>query len=374
MNRYAFQHASLSRTCLPIPPHPLGCIIHPMQEDIYKSDYDYNLPEDLIAKYPPSLRTDSKLLALKKNECLIYKFSEIIDLLDPSDILVLNETKVNPARLKLTKNTGGKIEILILESLNKFSAKCLTRGLNKKLKKQTIFAPNFPINIIIKKDYGDTVEIEFDQSINHLCEAIGNMPIPPYLNRPSEDIDKERYQSVFANKNFQNSVAAPTASLHFDENLLENISKRIHICKLNLNVGLGTFKPLSNDPINSSTKLHLEKFHIPEQTADCINQGIKDGRRIIALGTTTLRALEAAWCNNKNLLRSGNMATDIFIFEGFKFNVVNTLITNFHLPQSSLLMLVSAFGGKDKILNAYQYAIKHKLRFFSYGDAMIIER
>ena len=345
-----------------------------MQNDIYKIDYDYELPEELIAKFPPANRTDSQLLISANGNFHIHKFAKLIDLIDSDDILVLNETKVNPSRLRLTKNTGGKVEILVLEIKNKFTAVCLSKGLNKKIKEQQLFSSQFPLKITVLKDLGDTVEIKFAQDIQHLCNSIGEMPIPPYLNRDSDVIDNDRYQTVFANEKFQDSAAAPTASLHLDETLLSKISEKIKVCKLNLSVGLGTFKPLGDTPINDSSKLHSEKFYIPKETASCINEGIAAGKRIIALGTTTLRALEAAWNDDRKVLKHGHMSTDLFIFEGFKFNVVNSLITNFHLPQSSLLMLVSAFAGKKLIFDAYQYAIENKMRFFSYGDAMIIER
>ena len=233
-----------------------------MQNDIYKTDYDYELPEELIAKFPLANRTDSKLLISANNNFHIHKFTKLIDLINSDDILVLNETKVNPSRLKFTKNTGGKVEILVLEIINKFAAVCLTKGLNKKIKEQQLFCSHFPLKITVLKDLGDSVEIKFAQDIQHLCNTIGEMPIPPYLNRNNDVIDNDRYQTVFANDKLQDSAAAPTASLHLDEALLSKISKRIKVCKLNLSVGLGTFKPLGETPINESSKLHSEKFYI----------------------------------------------------------------------------------------------------------------
>ena len=200
------------------------------------------------------------------------------------------------------------------------------------------------------------------------------MPIPPYLNREEEEIDKTRYQTVFAKESKNASAAAPTASLHFDDNLYEKIKSDFNTCVINLSVGLGTFKPLPDEPINNSSKLHEENFYISKNTAEIINNHIKSKKRVVAIGTTTLRALESAWDSDSQIILPGNQTTDIFIKEGFKFNVVNVLVTNFHLPQSSLLMLVSAFAGKESIFSAYKYAIEKKLRFFSYGDAMIIER
>ena len=194
------------------------------------------------------------------------------------------------------------------------------------------------------------------------------------LKRDDDEFDNLRYQSVFANDVFKESAAAPTASLHFDNDLYEKITNEFSTCKINLAVGLGTFKPLSNEAINDSSKLHEENFFISDESAKKINSQLKDKKRIIAIGTTTLRALESSWNNKTNSVSPGKQTTNIFIKEGFKFNVANALLTNFHLPQSSLLMLVCAFAGKELIFSMYEFAIKNNLRFFSYGDAMIIER
>jgi len=218
------------------------------------------------------------------------------------------------------------------------------------------------------------VLIKFSQNVEHLCSTYGKVPIPPYLKRDDDEFDNVRYQSVFANDVLKESAAAPTASLHFDNDLYEKITNEFSTCKINLAVGLGTFKPLSKDAINDSSKLHEENFFFFFESAKKINSQLKDNKRIIAIGTTTLRALESSWNNETNSVSPGKQTTTIFIKEGFKFNVVNALLTNFHLPQSSLLMLVCAFAGKELIFSAYEFAIKNNLRFFSYGDAMIIER
>jgi len=349
-------------------------MIQPMPKDIYKSEYDYAVPEELIAKFPPKNRVDSKLLSYSGNKFNIDPFKVISKFFHKDDLIVFNETKVFKARLLLTKESGGKVEIFINKIRNKFEAICLTKGLNLKKKKQLLKAENFPLKIHILHNDNSLVHIKFNQNIEALCESIGHVPIPPYLNRPDQEDDKDRYQTVFANHKFIESAAAPTASLHFDDELFNSISKNFNTCKISLAVGLGTFKPLSDDPITESTTLHDEDFFISDEAAQLINKQIKNNKRIIAIGTTTLRALEAAWCNKDKIVTSGKSTTNIFIKEGYKFNVVNTLVTNFHLPQSSLLMLVSAFSGKEFILSAYQYAIDKQLRFFSYGDAMIIER
>ena len=348
-------------------------MIHPMQKDIYKSDYDYEIPDELIARYPLKNRTDSKLLSCNKS-FNIHDFSSIPSLLKKDDLIVFNETKVFKARLILHKESGSTAEIFVNKIISKYEAECLTKGLNLKKKVQILKTGTFPIKIDIYKKQNNSVLIKFNQEIKNLCESIGKIPIPPYLNREEEEIDKKRYQTVFAKESKNESAAAPTASLHFDDNLYEKIKTNFDTCVINLSVGLGTFKPLSDEPINNLSKLHEENFYISKNTSEIINDHIKNKKRVVAIGTTTLRALESAWDSDSQSILYGNQSTDIFIKEGFRFNVVNTLVTNFHLPQSSLLILVSAFAGKDLIFSAYKYAIEKKLRFFSYGDAMIIER
>ena len=344
-----------------------------MQKDIYKSDYDYEIPDELIARYPLKNRTDSKLLSCNKS-FNIHDFSSLPSLLKKDDLIVFNETKVFKARLILYKESGSVAEIFVNKIISKYEAECLTKGINLKKKVQILKTSTFPIKINIYDKQKNSVLIKFNQEIKNLCESIGKVPIPPYLNREEEEIDKKRYQTVFAKESKNESAAAPTASLHFDDNLYKNIKTDFDTCVINLSVGLGTFKPLSDQPINNSSKLHEENFYISKNTSEKINNHIKNKKRVVAVGTTTLRALESAWDSDNQTILSGNQSTDIFIKEGFKFNVVNALVTNFHLPQSSLLMLVSAFAGKEFIFSAYKYAIEKKLRFFSYGDAMIIER
>lgn len=344
-----------------------------MQKDIYKSDYDYEIPDELIARYPLKNRTDSKLLSCNKS-FNIHDFSSIPSLLKKDDLIVFNETKVFKARLILHKESGSTAEIFVNKIISKYEAECLTKGLNLKKKVQILKTGTFPIKINIYKKQNNSVLIKFNQEIKNLCESIGKIPIPPYLNREEEEIDKKRYQTVFAKESKNESAAAPTASLHFDDNLYEKIKTDFDTCVINLSVGLGTFKPLSDEPINNLSKLHEENFYISKNTSEIINDHIKNKKRVVAIGTTTLRALESAWDSDSQSILHGNQSTDIFIKEGFRFNVVNTLVTNFHLPQSSLLILVSAFAGKELIFSAYKYAIGKKLRFFSYGDAMIIER
>lgn len=349
-------------------------MIQPMPKDIYKSEYDYAIPEELIAKFPPKNRVDSKLLSYSGKKFNIDPFKVIPKFFQEDDLIVFNETKVFKARLLLTKESGGKVEIFINKIRNKFEAICLTKGLNLKKKKQLLKTEKFPLKIVILHNENSLVHIKFNQNIDALCQSIGHVPIPPYLNRTDQEDDKDRYQTVFANHKFIESAAAPTASLHFDEELFNSIRKNLNTCKISLAVGLGTFKPLSDKPITESSTLHDEDFFISDEAAQLINKQIQNSKRIVSIGTTTLRALEAAWCKKQNMVKAGKNTTNIFIKEGYEFNVVNSLVTNFHLPQSSLLMLVSAFSGKEFILSAYKHAIEKKLRFFSYGDAMIIER
>jgi S-adenosylmethionine:tRNA ribosyltransferase-isomerase len=349
-------------------------MIHAMPKDIYKSDFNYQVPEELIAKYPTANRSDSKILSFANGVFGINPFSKVKKFFQQDDLIVFNETKVFKARLLLQKDSGGKAEIFISKIKNKYTAECLTKGLNLQKKIQQLRSENFPLKIeIIEKD-PNLVLIKFNQQVEHLCRTIGHVPIPPYLNRQDDETDKERYQTVFANKAFTDSVAAPTASLHFDEQLFKSITEEFKTTTVSLAVGLGTFKPLSDEPITESSSLHEEEFYISDEAAESMNQQLAKGKKIIAIGTTTLRALEAAWCCESKQIKSGKSSTNIFIKEGYEFKVVDTLITNFHLPQSSLLMLVSAFSSKDFIFEAYKHAIENNLRFFSYGDAMIIER
>ena len=345
-----------------------------MPRDIYKSDFDYQIPEELIAKHPATKRIDSKILSFADKKFKISSFADIEKFFQEDDLIMFNETTVYKARLLFTKDSGAIAEIFVSKIKNKFTAECLTKGLNLQKKIQILRAEQFPIKIEILEKKPSCVVIKFNQDVQQLCTTIGHVPIPPYLNRADEDTDKERYQTVFANSKFIESVAAPTASLHFDEELFASITNKFNTSKISLAVGLGTFKPLSDDPITQHSKLHEEDFYISDDAAKKINKQLKSNKRIIAIGTTTLRALEGAWCNKSKCVKSGRNSTDLFIKEGYRFNVVNTLVTNFHLPQSSLLMLVSAFSGKEFILSAYKYAIENQLRFFSYGDAMIIER
>ena len=338
-----------------------------------KTDFSYDLPSELIAKYPSQQRNESKTLILD-NKFTIQSFKDTLKHFAEYDLVVLNETKVRQARILLQKDSGGYVEILILQKTTKYRAVCLAKGLNRKKINQTLYALNFPVKIKIISNVSKDIEIEFDQDIDQLCTEIGQMPIPPYLGREAEKIDFERYQTVFANDERLGSAAAPTASLHMDDSFLKNVEQATQVCKLNLNVGYGTFEPLADGLIDSATKLHEEDYYISTNSAHLINNTLENKGKILSVGTTTLRALESAFDQKSHKVNCGHQSTDIFISPGYKFKVADGLVTNFHLPESSLLMLVAAFAGKDNIMKAYNYAVQEKMRFFSYGDAMIIKQ
>ena len=333
------------------------------------SDFDYHLPEELIAKNPLNNRSDSRLLVV--NEHLEdHTFSEIINYINPGDLLIRNDTRVVKARIFGHKPSGGKVEVMLERIIDQqhFIAHVRT---SKRI--------NIGMEIILPDDLVVTVSETLDGlfalqtrtpiDLYAYLEHHGNLPLPPYMQRQAEIADESRYQTVYAAHN--GSVAAPTAGLHFTPEILAQIeAKGAQIASVTLHVGSGTFKPVSVENI-SEHKMHSEVFQINETTIELIKQAKARGGKIIAVGTTSLRTLESV---AKRGLHAQSGETDIFITPGFKFQLVDKLITNFHLPKSTLLMLVSAFSGKNKIDMAYQYAIKNNYRFFSYGDAMLLTR
>ncbi len=333
------------------------------------SDFDYHLPEELIAKNPLSNRSDSRLLVV--NEHLEdHNFSEVINYINPGDLLIRNDTRVVKARIFGHKPSGGKVEVMLERIIDQqhFIAHVRT---SKRI--------NIGMEIILPDDLVVTVSETLDGlfalqtrtpiDLYAYLEHHGNLPLPPYMQRQAEIADESRYQTVYAAHN--GSVAAPTAGLHFTPEILAQIeAKGAQIASVTLHVGSGTFKPVSVENI-SEHKMHSEVFQINEATIELIKQTKARGGKIIAVGTTSLRTLESV---AKRGLHAQSGETDIFITPGFKFQLVDKLITNFHLPKSTLLMLVSAFSGKDKIDIAYQHAIKNNYRFFSYGDAMLLTR
>ncbi len=339
--------------------------------NLEKKSYDYHLPVELIAQHPTEKRSNSRLLYLKKSgEIFHHKFNEIVDILRPSDVLVINKTKVIPARLFGRKTTGAKVEIFLLNQLSKKRWECLVKpGKKLLLNSEVIFSNNFSCKIVDYADEGGRiVEFYWDGDFWDILEKVGKMPLPPYIKRDATEKDKEKYQTIFAEN--LGSVAAPTAGLHFTKEILNQIRERgIIICEVVLKVGLGTFRPVKTDNIREH-KMHSEYCQISEKTAKIINDAKRENRRIIAVGTTTTRTLESFVKNNR--IKSGSKWTDIFIYPGKKLQIIDGLITNFHMPESTLMMLVSALAGRKNIMNAYKIAVEKKYRFFSYGDAMLI--
>ena len=336
-------------------------------------DFDYFLPEDLIAQTPLKQRDHSKLLVLDKKtgEITHERFDNIINYLNRGDVLVINNTKVIPARLIGTKEeTNAVIEVLLLKDLGDDTWQCLCKPA-KRVKIGTIINFNDLLKlkcIYIGEDGIRHFKFIYNGILMEILDKLGEMPLPPYIHEKLND--KDRYQTVYAK--YSGSAAAPTAGLHFTKELLSKIKEKgILIEEVTLHVGLGTFRPVQVEDV-SKHKMHSEFYSMTKETADILNKAKKEGRRIIAVGTTTTRTLETIMSlYNKFKECSGN--TDIFIYPGYKFKAIDALITNFHLPKSTLVMLVSAFASKEKIMNAYNEAVKEKYRFFSFGDAMFIK-
>ena len=336
------------------------------------SDFDYILPEGMIAQYPSEKREESKLMIVnrKENLVLIDIFKNIPNYLNANDFLVMNETKVIPARLVGKKPSGGKIEVLLLEEVDEHTWKCLVKpGRRLKIGSEMILGDLLHGKIIEWGDKGERlIRFSYDGDFFNIIDEIGRIPLPPYIKREATELDAERYQTVFADK--QGSVAAPTAGLHFTPALLKQLKTNgIESAKVNLRIGLDTFRPVMVEHVEDHT-MHTEYCSVSEKEAHRINKAVQIGKRIVAVGTTSVRTLES-FAQNRHL-ESGSKHTNIFIYPGYHFQIVDKLITNFHLPRSTLIMLVSAFAGYDLIMEAYQRAIAEKFRFYSYGDAMLI--
>lgn len=338
------------------------------------NEFDYNLPEELIAQTPLKERSSSRLLILNKDSGNITHehFYNIINYLHKGDVLVLNDTKVIPARLIGEKeDTKAVIEILLLKELSDNNWECLARPC-KRLKEGTIvsFGGGLLRALVTEKLEDGIIHVKliYNGILMEILDKLGTMPLPPYIHEKLED--QSRYQTVYAK--YEGSAAAPTAGLHFTKELLKEIeNKGVIITYVTLHVGLGTFRPVEVENILEH-KMHSEFYTMNKETADILNKAKGEKRRIIAVGTTSTRTLETIATNNNGLFKECAGNTDIFIYPGYKFKAIDGLITNFHLPKSTLVMLVSALAGKDNILNAYQEAIKEKYRFFSFGDAMFI--
>ena len=338
------------------------------------SDFYFELPEELIAQYPLEKRDSSRLMVLDKKtgEIEHRKFHDILEYLNEGDTLVLNNTRVLPARLIGEKEeTGGKIEFLLLKRIEGDKWECLAKP-GRKAKVGTVFTFGEGKLKAIVREIGEEgnriIEFKYEGIFEQVLDELGQMPLPPYIHEKLED--KERYQTVYSKE--KGSAAAPTAGLHFTEELLKEIKdKGVNIAYLTLHVGLGTFRPVKVDDVNNHV-MHSEYYHLDKENADIINKTKEEGKRVIAVGTTSSRTLETIGDENGKV-REQSGWTDIFIYPGYKFKIVDNLITNFHLPESTLIMLVSALAGQDNIMNAYNTAVKEKYRFFSFGDSMFIK-
>ena len=347
-----------------------------------KQDFQFELPNELIAKTPSKQRSGSRLLVADPTEQLIKHqfFSQLVDFLEPNDCLIFNNTKVIPARLLGERESGGKVEVLIERvrpaskeangELNNDSCIAHVRASNTPKPGTIIKISNtFELEVTGREDSFFVLENRSKEPMMPLIQQFGSMPLPPYIDRQVEDFDKERYQTVYADD--AGAVAAPTAGLHFDQSLLQQIEDRgIHSDYVTLHVGAGTFAPIRVDDI-SEHKMHSEWFNVSQSVVDLVTKTRNAGGRVVAVGTTSVRCLESASKNGQLTAQSGE--TDIFITPGYQFKNVDALITNFHLSESTLLMLVSAFAGKDFVLDVYNNAIQKEYRFFSYGDSMFFE-
>ena len=333
------------------------------------SDFDFDLPNSLIAQYPSEKRTDSRLLVVQ-DDFINATFSQLGEFLKPKDLLILNDTKVIPARLFGRKESGGKVEILVERLINDFQAFVMIKASRAPKIGSYIVLENDKQVKVIDKASG-LYKLSFgSNSILTLLNEIGHVPLPPYIERIDEKEDFVRYQTVYAKND--GAIAAPTAGLHFDEPLLSNLnSYGVDYAFVTLHVGVGTFQPVKVEDIKDH-QMHSEYFEVCQETVDKIVTTKANGGRIVAVGTTAVRTLESIALQGKPSSTKGD--TDIFIYPGFEFRLVDAMITNFHLPKSSLLMLVGAFIGIEKMFQIYQYAIEEKYRFFSYGDAMLLEK
>jgi len=342
------------------------------------SQFSFDLPQHLIATYPQPQRSASRLLQLTGDSGALSddKFVDIVDKVNPGDLMIFNDTRVIPARVYGLKETGGKVEILVERMLDEHSVLAhLKASKTPKPGTKIIFDGGFSATMVARHD--TLFELRFDDSRNVLdiLESVGHMPLPPYIDRPDEDSDKERYQTVY-NKH-PGAVAAPTAGLHFDDDIMQALrDKGVNIAFVTLHVGAGTFQPVRVETLDEHV-MHKEYIEVSEDVVAQIVATKAANKRVITVGTTSMRSLESA---ANQALADGQLIapfygdSDIFIYPGYEFKVVDAMITNFHLPESTLIMLISAFAGYENVMNAYQHAIAQQYRFFSYGDAMFIEK
>lgn len=337
------------------------------------ADFNYELPKELIAQHPYDKRDEARLMVLDKNKDLIEHkvFKDVIDYLNPGDCLVINNTKVIPARLYGKKDTGANVQFLLLKRIEGDNWEAMVKPGNKlKPGSKVIFGDGLLKATVqeILEGGNRKVELEYNGIFNEILDQIGMMPLPPYITEASRE-DNEKYQTVYAR--YEGSAAAPTAGLHFTEELLEKIKEKgVEVANVTLHVGIGTFRPVKVETVEEH-EMHSEHYYIKKEDADKINKAKLNGNRVIAVGTTSCRVLESV-SDEKGMVKEIEGDTSIFIYPGYKFNCIDSLITNFHLPESTLIMLVSSLAGKDFIMKAYNEAVKKEYKFFSFGDAMII--
>lgn len=339
------------------------------------SDFEYDLPEELIAQYPAARRGQSRLMVIDRGsgEISTREFAEFASFVNAGDALVLNDTKVLPCRIKARKpDTGAEIELLLLHELEDGTWEAFVRP-GRRVKVGTMLSvegTRETDTVEVVADLGAVKRLKFHmRDVKRLCRRVGRMPLPPYIKRETEPLDAERYQTVFAK--VEGAAAAPTAGLHFSPETLDGLrEKGVAVEFVTLHTGLGTFQPLEHEEVEKN-ELHEESYRITEETAGRLNRVRRENGRIFAVGTTTLRLLETV-TDGRGEFRAGEGMSDIFIYPGHEFHSADALLTNFHLPRSSLLLLVCAFGGRQLILRAYETAVKEKFRFYSYGDAMLI--
>ena len=338
------------------------------------SDFNYELPESLIAQHPYDKRDEARLMVLDKtNENIEHKvFKDVIDYLNPGDCLVINNTKVIPARLYGKKDTGANVEFLLLKRLEGDIWESIVRpGSKLKTGAKVIFGDGLlKASVLEVLENGNRkVEFEYNGIFNEILDQIGLMPLPPYITEATRE-DNEKYQTVYAKHD--GSAAAPTAGLHFTEELLQKIKEKgIEVANVTLHVGIGTFRPVKVETVEEH-EMHSEHYYIKKEDAEKINRAKQNGNRVIAVGTTSCRVLESV-ADDNGIVKEVEGDTSIFIYPGYKFKCIDSLITNFHLPESTLIMLVSSLAGKDFIMRAYEEAVNEKYKFFSFGDAMIIK-
>lgn len=333
------------------------------------SDFDFHLPPELIAQAPLPQRSASRLLQVQRDQLADRVFTDILALLQPGDVLVFNDTRVLNARFYGVKETGGKVEVLVERVLDATTVLAQVRA-SKSPAAGMMLRLADAFDVRVGERAGEFFTLHFPDDAIPLIDRYGNLPLPPYIEHAADEVDEQRYQTVYA-KN-PGAVAAPTAGLHFDEALLERLRAHgVQLAWLTLHVGAGTFQPVRSENI-AEHQMHSEWYSITPKTVEVIEAAQRAGRDVVAVGTTSLRALESA--SQTGRLVAGSDDTQIFITPGYRFRTVTRLITNFHLPKSTLMMLVSAFAGYDRIRGAYAHAIEQRYRFFSYGDAMLLDR